>query len=336
MLPEKIAVIGGGSWGTTLAGLLAGKGHEVTLWVFEADLASRMSGSRVNDLYLPDYRLPDNLTVTSDLNAAARDKDIALIVTPSHVTRGILTMLAPGLKEDASLVCATKGIENETLMTMAEMMEDVLPKGFHGRLAYLSGPSFAREVCRNMPTAVSIASKEPAVARRMQDAFNTDYFRVYTNPDVTGVELGGSIKNVIAIASGCSDGLGFGHNTRAALITRGLAEIARLGIAMGANPLTFSGLSGMGDLVLTCTGELSRNRSVGYKLGGGMKLPEVLGEMKMVAEGVKTAKAAYELAKKHGVVMPITEQVYRLLYEDKEPRQVVRELMTRELKGELG
>jgi len=333
---EKIAVIGGGSWGTTLAGLLADKGHDVALWVFEADLAGRMTGSRVNDLYLPYYKIPENIEVTSDLGLAVRGRGIILMVAPSHVTRGVLAGLLPYADESACFVSATKGIENDTLMTMHEVMEDVMPKAFHNRTAYLSGPSFAKEVCMGMPTAVSMASRDPAVATRLQAAFNTDRFRVYTNPDVIGVELGGALKNVIAIAAGCSDGLGFGHNTRAALITRGLAEIARLGVAMGANPLTFAGLAGMGDLVLTCTGELSRNRTVGYKLGQGTSLPDILSEMKMVAEGVKTAKAAYGLAKKYGVEMPITEQVYRLLYEDTTPQDVVRTLMTRDLKSELG
>ncbi|MGA2193563.1 MAG: NAD(P)H-dependent glycerol-3-phosphate dehydrogenase, partial [Nitrospirota bacterium] len=250
--------------------------------------------------------------------------------------RGVLQSIIDKAGDGAFFVSATKGIENDTLMTMGEVMEDVLPKKFHGRLAFISGPSFAKEVIKKMPTAVSVASHDPAAAKRIQEAFNTEYFRVYTNPDIMGVELGGALKNVIAIAAGCSDGLGFGHNTRAALITRGLAEIARLGMAMGANPLTFSGLSGMGDLVLTCTGELSRNRTVGYKLGQGIKLKEILDEMKMVAEGVKTTKAAYGLSKKHGVTMPITEQVYSLLYEGKGPKQVVRELMTRDLKSEQG
>jgi glycerol-3-phosphate dehydrogenase (NAD(P)+) len=333
---EKIAVIGGGSWGTTLACLLCEKGHRVSLWVFEEDLAERMRQTRVNNLYLPGSVLPDDLDITHDLGWSADGADIILVVTPSHVTRGILQKLSGHVKDGACFVSATKGIENDTLMTMAEVMEDVLPKSFGARASFLSGPSFAREVIRKMPTAVSVASRDPATARRIQAAFNTDYFRVYTNPDVIGVELGGALKNVIAIAAGCSDGLGFGHNTRAALITRGLAEIARLGVAMGANPLTFSGLSGMGDLVLTCTGELSRNRTVGYKLGEGMKLDDILAEMKMVAEGVKTTKSAYGLSRKYSVSMPITEQVHALLYDGKEPKRVVRELMTRDLKSELG
>ena len=319
-----------------MAVLLADKGHDVTLWVYEADLAGRMRDTRINDLYLPGFKLPENLKVDSHLGETVRDKDIIVTVTPSHVTRNVLTGLLPEVKEDAIFVSASKGIENDSLMTMSDVMEDVLPKRFHHRLAFLSGPSFAKEVCMKMPTAVSIASRSPETAQRVQATFNCDYFRVYTNPDVMGVELGGALKNVIAIAAGCSDGLGYGHNTRAALITRGLSEIARLGMAMGANPLTFSGLSGMGDLVLTCTGELSRNRTVGFRLGQGAKLNEILSEMKMVAEGVKTTKSAYDLSRKYSVTMPITEQVYKLLYEEKEPGQVVRDLMGRDLKSELG
>jgi glycerol-3-phosphate dehydrogenase (NAD(P)+) len=335
-LVEKIAVIGGGSWGTTLAALLADKGHDVTLWVYEADLAGRMRDTRINDLYLPGFKLPENLMVDSRLGETVKDKDVIVTVTPSHVTRNVLTGLLPEIREGAIFVSASKGIENDSLMTMNDVMEDVLPKGFHHRLAFLSGPSFAREVCKKMPTAVSVASRSPETAARVQNVFNCDYFRVYTNPDVIGVELGGALKNVIAIAAGCSDGLGYGHNTRAALITRGLSEIARLGMAMGANPLTFSGLSGMGDLVLTCTGELSRNRTVGFRLGQGATLKDILSEMKMVAEGVKTTKSAYDLSQKYSVSMPITEQVYKLLYEEKEPNQVVRDLMGRDLKSELG
>jgi glycerol-3-phosphate dehydrogenase (NAD(P)+) len=242
--------------------------------------------------------------------------------------------MVPHLGTDTSFISASKGIENDTLMTMEEVMKDVLPKSYHNRISVLSGPSFAKEVCRRLPTAVAVASRNPDEARRMQEAFTTKYFRVYTNPDVTGVELGGSVKNVMAIAAGCSDGLGFGHNTRAALITRGIAEMSRLGRAMGANPLTFSGLAGIGDLVLTCTGDLSRNRTVGYKLGEGKKLADILAEMKMVAEGVRTTKSVRGLSKKHRVDMPITEQVYGLLYEDSEPKLVVRKLMSRDLKEE--
>jgi len=335
-MTEKIAVIGGGAWGTTLAALLREKGHEVSLWVFEQELAARMRDSRVNDVYLPELTLPEGMEVTSDLGEAVRCRDLILTVVPSHVARRVFEGIAPQLEQDAVFVSASKGIENETLMTMVEVMDDVLPKSFHSRISCLSGPSFAKEVVYGMPTAVAVAARDPKLAARVQAAFNTDTFRVYTNPDIMGLELGGALKNVIAIAAGCSDGLGFGHNTRAALITRGIAEIARLGMAMGANPLTFSGLAGMGDLVLTCTGELSRNRTVGYELGQGKKLSEILAGRKTVAEGVSTTKAAYGLSKKYDVPMPITEQVYLLLYKDKDPKQVVRDLMTRALKSEIG
>jgi len=335
-LGDRVAVIGAGAWGTTIAGLLADNGHDVSLWVYEEELAARIGKTRMNDMYLPEYVLPEGVFATSVLCEAVRDRGIIVMVTPSHAARAVLDGMLGCVSDTATFCSASKGIENDTLMTMDDVLQYVLPKVFHSRLAVLSGPSFAKEVCRRMPTAVAVASRNPDVSKRLQGIFSNESFRVYTNPDVIGVELGGSLKNVIAIAAGCSDGLGFGHNTRAALITRGLAEMARLGSAMGASPLTFSGLAGMGDLVLTCTGELSRNRTVGYKLGQGMKLAEILSEMNMVAEGVKTTKSAYDLAQRHGVEMPITEQVYRLLYEDAEPTLVVRKLMTRDPKGELG
>lgn len=331
---ERIGVIGGGSWGTTIAILLSEKGCDVSLWVYEKDLAERMIRKRVNDLYLPDFMIPDNLFITSSLKDALKGKDIIVTAIPSHVLRKVLTDLAPFLLENNIIVSCTKGIENDTLMTPSGIIKDILPKGLHTRLTFLSGPSFAIEVARKLPTAVSVASYDRDIGLRVQSAFNTPYFRVYTNPDVIGVELGGALKNVIAIASGVSDGLGYGYNARAALITRGLREISRLGVAMGANPLTFSGLSGLGDLVLTCTGELSRNRTVGYKLGLGMKLKEILSEMRMVAEGIRTTKSAFELSRKYGVEMPITEQVYKLLYEEKDPKAVVKDLMGRALKDE--
>lgn len=334
MAKEKIGVIGAGSWGTSIAILLSEKGHDVSLWVYENDLSERMIKSRVNDLYFPDFKIPDGIHITSSLENALKGNDIIVSAVPSHVLRKVLKDLTPFLFENVVIVSCTKGIENDTLMVPSEIMKDVLPRGLYRRLAFLSGPSFAVEVARKLPTAVSVASYDRDIGLRVQSVFNTLYFRVYTNPDVTGVELGGSLKNVIAIASGASDGLKYGHNTRAALITRGLREISRLGAALGANPTTFSGLSGLGDLVLTCTGELSRNRTVGYKLGQGMKLRDILSEMKMVAEGVKTARSAYELSRKYNVEMPITEQVYKLLYEDKEPGNVVKDLMSRGLKDE--
>ncbi len=329
-----IGVIGAGSWGTTLANLLARKGHDVTLWAHEADLVKEMTADRVNAAFLPGITLSDGLKFTNSLQVAAEGKELVLFVSPTQVVRGVIKGALPFLSEDALLVNAAKGIELDTLMTISQLFSEILSPRLFSRFAVLSGPSFAREVALDMPTAVVAASPDQAVARGIQEAFSTPCFRVYTNSDMIGVELGGSIKNVIAIAAGISDGLGLGYNPRAALITRGLAEMARLGLAMGGHAATFAGLAGMGDLVLTCTGDLSRNRTVGMKLGEGMKLAEILGGMRMVAEGVKTAESTYMLAQRLGVEMPITEQVYRVLYEDYPPRQAVLDLMTRDLKEE--
>ena len=331
---KQIGVIGAGSWGTTLADLLASKGYPVTLWAYEADLVERMAASRENDLYLADAELSENLSFTNSLEEAVRDKELVLFVPPSQVLRSILEQVVALLDPETILVSASKGIENGTLKTMSELFQEFLPAEAASKVAYLSGPSFAREVVKRLPTAVAVASADPVVLNRVQQVFSTDYFRVYTNSDVFGVEVGGALKNVIALAAGVSDGLGFGHNTRAALITRGLAEIARIGVALGADALTFSGLAGMGDLVLTCTGDLSRNRTVGIALGQGRKLDAILNEMNMVAEGVKTTESAYELARKLGVESPIIDQMYGLLYKNKDARQAVAELMLRDLKQE--
>ena len=333
-MAEKIGVIGAGSWGTTLADLLAKKGHDVTLWAYEPELVAEMTATGINSLFLPDIPLSPRLRYTNSLEAAVSGKDILLFVTPSQVLRGVIATVLPHIAPQAVIVSASKGIETDTLKTVSQVYEELLPKALYRRFAVLSGPSFAREVAREMPTAVVAAAVEPAIATRVQQAFTTGFFRVYTNSDVVGVELGGAIKNVIAIAAGITDGLGFGYNTRAALITRGLAEMTRLGVAMGAQPATFAGLAGMGDLVLTCTGDLSRNRTVGMKIGQGMRPAAILAEMRMVAEGVKTTESAWKLACRLGIYMPITEQVYRVLLEDKPARDVVIELMTRDLKAE--
>jgi len=330
----KIGVVGAGSWGTTLADLLADKGYPVALWAYEADLVERMGKSRVNDLYLPGVTLSENLTFTNDLAAAVRDKGLVLFVPPSQVMRRVLQGALPHLDPQALLVSASKGIENDSLEMMSEIFAGLLPAERAKQVGYLSGPSFAREVAQRLPTAVAVASADSTAAQRIQQVFSTDTFRVYTNSDVVGVEIGGALKNVIALAAGVADGLGFGYNTRAALITRGLAEMTRIGLALGADPLTFAGLAGMGDLVLTCTGDLSRNRSVGIELGKGRQLDEILGEMTMVAEGVKTTLSAYQLARKLRVETPIIDQTYRLLYEGKGARDAVSELMLRELKSE--
>lgn len=331
---KKIGVIGAGSWGTTLANLLAKKGHEVTLWVHEADRVPELKRTRVNSLYLPGIQLSSHLCFTGDLEEAVSGKELILSVTPSQVTRAVLGKSLPYISEGAVIVNASKGIEVETLLTMSQVCAEILPSALLKNYCVLSGPTFAREVAQEMPTAIVAAAAEKRVSLIVQETFSTGYFRVYTNRDVIGVELGGSIKNVISIAAGISDGLGLGHNTRAALITRGLAEMARLGAAMGAQPSTFAGLAGMGDLVLTCTGDLSRNRTVGMKLGHGMRLGEILGEMRMVAEGVKTTQSAYSLARRLNVDMPITEKVHQILYEDKPARHAVMELMSRDLKSE--
>jgi glycerol-3-phosphate dehydrogenase (NAD(P)+) len=330
----KIGVIGAGSWGTTLANVLAKKGYQVTLWAYETDLVARMTETRVNDLYLDGFTLSENLSYTNDLSEATRERQMLVLVSPSQVMRQVLKQLKSQLCDDCLLVSAAKGIENETLLTMSEVLEEVLGSAVKTRCAFLSGPSFAREVAAEQPTAVAVAADSLDVAHRVQDIFSTDYFRVYTNQDVVGVEIGGAMKNVIALAAGVGDGLGFNHNARAALITRGLVEIARLGEAKGAVEATFYGLAGMGDLVLTCTGDLSRNRSVGIELGKGRKLDEILNQMHMVAEGVKTTLSAYQLARKLGVAMPITEQMYQVLYEDKDPKQAVSDLMKRALTSE--
>ncbi len=333
-MKENIAVIGAGSWGTTLANLLAKKGHDVTLWAHEPEVAQEMAEQGINTPFLPGIPLSPRLRFTNSLQEAAEGKRMLVFVVPSQVVRGVVQAILPSLPKDALIVSASKGIELETLRLVSQIYEELLPGELFAKFAALSGPTFAREVAQEMPTAVVAAAAEAKVAKHVQKTFTTGYFRVYTNDDVTGVELGGAIKNVIAIAAGISDGLGFGHNTRAALITRGLAEMTRLGLALGARSSTFAGLAGMGDLVLTCTGDLSRNRSVGMKLGRGMKLAEILGEMRMVAEGVKTTESACNLAKRLKVDMPIAEKTFQVLYHDKPAREGVIELMSRDLKAE--
>jgi glycerol-3-phosphate dehydrogenase (NAD(P)+) len=333
----NIGVVGAGSWGTALADLLARNGHRVTLWAYESDLVERMRKSRENDLYLPDISLQESLSFTSDLAELAAGRELVLLVPPSQLMRRVFRQLLPHLEEDVLLVSASKGIENGTLMKMSQVLEEELARaGRRARLAFLSGPSFAREVAKGLPTAVVAASRDQAVAEIVQRVFSGERFRVYTNRDVIGIEFGGSLKNVMALAAGIADGLGFGSNTRAALITRGLSEMTRLGVAAGAETRTFAGLAGMGDLVLTCTGDLSRNRSVGLELGRGRSLKEILAGMTMVAEGVKTTISTYQLAARLKVEAPITEQVYKILEEGKDPRQAVSDLLGRNLKAENG
>ncbi|NOY52576.1 MAG: NAD(P)-dependent glycerol-3-phosphate dehydrogenase [Deltaproteobacteria bacterium] len=332
---EKVAVIGAGAWGTTLANLLAKKGINVSLWVFEKDLAKRMGEEHENRLYLPGVLLSERLVPSSSVEAVAHGCRTFLLVTPSHVTRKVIRAFAPSLPDDALVISAGKGIENETLMTLSEVLPAELPQLPKSNFAYLSGPSFAREVAAELPTAVSVASKDRRTAEVVQQLFSTPYFRVYTTPDVVGVELGGAVKNVMAIAAGLSDGLGFGYDTRAALITRGLNEMSRLGTTLGALPRTFMGLAGLGDLVLTCTGDLSRNRTVGLKLAEGKTMEEIVSTTRTVAEGIRTTRSVHDLAAREGVEMPITRQVYRILYEGIDPKDAVRELMSRDPKDEL-
>ncbi|MCK4501974.1 MAG: NAD(P)-dependent glycerol-3-phosphate dehydrogenase [Desulfuromonadales bacterium] len=333
-MEKRIGVIGAGSWGTTLANLLAEKGYPVTLWCYESDLAERMAATGINDLYLPDVNLSKNLQITSTLKAAVAEKQFLLFVTPSQNTRQVLKQALPDIAPSALVVSASKGIENDSLMLLSQVFEELLPKSMQNQLGFLSGPSFAKEVSAGMPTAVVAAAPDCAVAAEIQNIFSTEKFRVYRHNDIIGVELGGAMKNVIALAAGVADGLGFGHNTRAALITRGLAEMTRLGLKLGAKGETFAGLAGMGDLVLTCTGDLSRNRSVGIELGKGRTLDEIMSGMQMVAEGVKTTLSAYQLAAKLEVEVPIIEQMYLVLYQQKNPRQAVIDLMSRDLTSE--
>jgi glycerol-3-phosphate dehydrogenase (NAD(P)+) len=332
---KNLAIIGGGSWGTALAIVLAPRFSRVTLWVYESDLAARMAGTRINDVYLPDCLIPINVEFTTELPCALDGADIVLSVMPSHLVRGMYRRMMPRLNENMLFVSATKGLEGHSLMRTSEVIREVVREGLGScRVAVLSGPSFAREVARFEPTAVVAASTDADVAEAVQLAFSGPTLRVYTSPDPIGVELGGSIKNVVAIGAGVLHGLGLRHNAMAALITRGLAEMTRLAVAMGGQPQTLAGLAGLGDLVLTCTGDLSRNRSVGVELAHGRRLEEIVNSMKMVAEGVKTTDVVVDLARQYSVEMPITGQMHRMLHCGASPQEAIRQLMERSLKGE--
>jgi glycerol-3-phosphate dehydrogenase (NAD(P)+) len=326
-----IAVIGAGSWGTTLAYHLSSKGYDISLWVNEEDLAQEMEKTRINSVYLPDVSLPQNIRVTHHAGEAVEKARFVLNVVPTQYVRHIFRNIAPHISAGTTIINASKGIERGTLMTVSAIIREVTDLPY----SVLSGPSFAKEVIKKMPTAVTLAISDKSTGLLIQEVFNTNNFRVYTHDDIIGVEIGGALKNVIAIASGICDGLGLGHSARAALITRGLIEIKRLGMAMGAKQDTLSGLSGLGDLVLTCTGPLSRNYTVGTRLGQGLKLNDILSQTKMVAEGVATAESAFQLAQKHGIEVPIIEQVYQVIYLEKDPAAAVTELMTRPLKPEF-
>jgi len=329
----KIGVVGAGGWGTALADLLARSGHDVAIWCYEEEVARAIELKRENEAYLPGISLSDNIKSTTDIEEAVTGGEIVVSVSPSHAVRKVMGDASPFVSSDAVVLNASKGIENESLLTMSQVLAEVIEDGV--RIAALSGPSFALEVAKGHPTVVSAACKDEDVATLIQQTFSNKRFRVYAGEDVIGLEIGGSIKNVMAIAAGICDGLGFGTNTRAALITRGLAEMTRLAVKMGAHPLTMAGLGGLGDLVLTCTGDLSRNRQVGLKLGSGMKIDEILAEMRMVAEGVKTTRSAHDLAAREEIEMPIVDAVYHIIYENKSPKDVVFELMTRGLKREI-
>jgi glycerol-3-phosphate dehydrogenase (NAD(P)+) len=337
---SNIAIIGGGAWGTGLAIVLGRKGtHRVRLWAHESDVCESITKKHINERFLPGHLIPESVSASNDLATALRDAQIVVSVMPSQHCRGLFEPMRPLIPSQALIVSATKGLEETSLLRMTEVIAEVLkrPDGSAPAVGALSGPSFAVEVARGDPTAITIASQDAALLRTVQREFSDPAFRVYTNSDVVGVELGGALKNVIAIAAGISDGLGFGHNSAAALITRGLAEMTRLVVACGGRAETMAGLAGLGDLVLTCTGGLSRNRSVGVELGRGRKLPEIIAAMHgMVAEGVFTTSAAVGLAQAQGLEMPITEQMHAILHHGKSPREAIHELMTRTGKSEAG
>lgn len=330
---SRIAIIGAGAWGTALSIVLGRKGtHKIRLWAREKEVLDSISSRGSNDRFLPGQTVPECVSITGDLTTALKDAEIVVSAMPSQHCRALFSEFAPHITRDVLVVSATKGLEEKTLLRMTEVISRAAP-GL--RVGALSGPSFATEVARGDPTAITIASKDVALAEAVQREFSGPTFRVYRNDDVIGAELGGALKNVIAIASGVCNGMGLGHNSIAALITRGLTEISRLAVACGARPETLSGLAGLGDLVLTCTGDLSRNRTVGVELGRGRKLPEIIAGMHgAVAEGVSTTTAAVGLARAHGIEMPITEQMYAILHEGKSPRDAIQELMTRSAKRE--
>lgn len=336
-LSEKIAVVGAGSWGTALAVVLAQKNKKVALWGHTREHVLDMIRSRYNGKYLPDIALNENIEPTESLTGAGESASLVIMAVPSHSLREVFSRLLPSLEPGVIMVSAIKGIENSSLKTMTQVMAEVVgvqKSKANIQFAVLSGPSFAREVALGIPTAVTIGCRDLQCAKKLQQIFGTETFRVYASTDVIGLEISAALKNIVAIAVGICDGLGYGLNTRAALITRGLAEISRLGVFLGAEQATFSGLSGLGDLVLTCTGDLSRNRTVGLQLGQGKKLDQILAEMKMVAEGVRTTKSVYDLARSLEIEMPILEQVYKIIYEKKNCSLAVQDLLARELKVE--
>lgn len=331
---KELAIIGAGSYGTALALVAARSQHRIRLWAHDPAVARLLQTQRENTVYLPGFALPENIEPTPDLHAALQSAELVITAIPSHVCREVYTNMRPFLREEMIFVSATKGIEMHTQMRMEEVVRDVLQSNFAPRYVALSGPSFALEVAQDQPSAIVAASSDSVAAKAVQAALSSSRFRVYTNADVIGVEIGGAVKNVMAIATGVVNGLGLGYNSVTALITRGLAEMTRLAVGLGGRGETLAGLAGMGDLVLTCLGNLSRNRQVGVALGQGRTLEQIISETRQVAEGVKTAKATHELAQRLGVELPITAGVYKMLYENKTPQQLLQELMERPLKGE--
>ena len=330
---ESVAVVGAGSWGTAFAIMLAQRYGEISLWAREESVCASIRERRENDAFLPGFKIPAAVKPTNDLAEAVAGKSIVAFAVPSHHMRGIAAQAAQFLSPDACLVSLSKGVENGTLLRMTELLASA-SESHCRRVAVLSGPTFAREVAEGKPTGATVAAGDSNIARRLQFALCGSRFRLYADNDVIGIEIGGALKNVMAIAAGICEGLSFGHNSQALLISRGLAEIARLGVRLGAHPQTFAGLSGMGDLVLTCTGDLSRNRTVGIRVGRGEPIGEILGGMTMVAEGVKTARSAVELSRRENTPMPISEQVFRVLHEGKDAKEAVSELFARTLKFE--
>ncbi len=330
----RISVLGAGGWGTTLAILLYFNGHEVTLWEYKKDYAKTLVRTRENKIYLPGIKIPEEIQITHSLEEACHQRHMIVIAIPTQYIRNILSQIKKNDFSNTTFVSVSKGIERDTLMTVSQIIQDELKNISLSQIGVLSGPSHAEEVSRKIPTAVVAASCDELTAKEIQAAFITSYFRVYSSTDILGVEYGGALKNVIAIGAGIVDGANFGDNTKAAIMTRGIAEISRLGLALGARPETFSGLSGMGDLIVTCMSRHSRNRYVGEQIGKGKKLKEILKSMKMVAEGVETSKAVHKLSEEHKIETPICSAVYKILFEERDPVKVTYELMTRDMKPE--
>lgn len=335
-MANDIGVVGAGGWGTALAKVLGDKGERVTLWCHGADSCREIVETRENRAYLPGILLPANILATQSLDETVSRKGLVICAVPSHLVREVFSKAASSIAPETMIVCGTKGLEEGSLKTMGELFADLFGAARTEQHAFLSGPTFAIEVARQLPAAVTIAASDERVARSIQQIISTQNLRVYTSSDVIGVQIGGVVKNVIAIAAGISDGLCLGHNARAALITRGLAEITRLAVRMGADPLTLAGLPGLGDLILTCAGDLSRNRAVGLQIANGRSLQEIMASTRTVAEGVRNTRSVHVLSERLGVDMPIVEQMHQVLYAGKEPAHAVRDLMLRSLKPEAG